>query len=196
MHEMGNITHPQEFVINVLDGKKNGHYVELGAFHSSKGSNTNVLESQLGWSGVSFDVVPEYVDEFNENRKNPCILHDARTFDYLSYFKENSFPEQIDFLQVDIESGYDQKGRQLDHGAYPLQGLIALPLSTYRFSVITFEHDTNMDFKNASVRDAQREILSSYGYALVGRLVHEDWWVDPEVVPLSTYRKFYVWESA
>jgi hypothetical protein len=189
------ITQPQDFVIKILNEKRNGYYVELGAFHSTNGSNTNVLEKDLEWSGVSFDIVPKFVEEFNTNRSNPCILHDARKFDFLSYFKEKEFPEQIDFLQVDIEAGYGPDGRAVGGGADCLQGLIALPLNTHRFSVITFEHDTNMDFKNASIRDAQREILYSFGYALVGRFPHEDWWVDPNIIPMEEYKKFFVWDA-
>jgi hypothetical protein len=190
------ISNPQEFIMSILDNKKNGYYVELGAFHSTQGSNTNLLESELDWSGVSFEIVPHLHEEFVSNRKNPCILGDAREFNYISYFEENNFPKQIDFLQVDIDGGYKEDGSPATDGFESLQGLLAIPLNTYRFSTITFEHDQNMDYRNAKIRDAQREILSSFGYVLVGRLVHEDWWVDPKVIPLSKYRKYFVWNAA
>ena len=191
-----NISQPQDFVMSILDNKENGHYVELGAFHSTQGSNTNVLESKLGWSGVSFEIVEKFQEEFVSNRTNPCILGDATKFDYLSYFKENNFPEQIDFLQLDIDGGYNENGTSVTDGYETLHGLLAMPLNTYRFSTITFEHDQNMDYRNAKIRDTQREILSSFGYVLVGRLVHEDWWVDPNVIPLSKYRKYFIWNAA
>ena len=37
----------EEFVIDLLGGKKNGHYVEQGAFHSKNGSNTYRLENEF-----------------------------------------------------------------------------------------------------------------------------------------------------
>jgi hypothetical protein len=47
------------FVIDVLEQKKHGYYVELGAFNSKLGSNTYHLEKDYLWEGVSFEVVDE-----------------------------------------------------------------------------------------------------------------------------------------
>jgi len=185
----------EEFVLNVLNNKKEGHYVELGAAHSKNGSNTYRLENEFDWKGVSFEIVPELHKEVSENRKNPCILGDARKFDYIKYFEENNFPNQIDYLQVDIDAGYDQTGRPVGTAYTTLHGLISVPLNKYRFSVITFEHDANMYWKNTSIRDIQREILDSLGYSLVVREIHEDWWVDPNVISLETYREYFKWDT-
>ena len=65
-------------------------------------------------------------------------------------------------------------------------------MTQYRFSVITFEHDTNMYFRNKGMRDAQREILDSLGYTLVRKETYEDWWVDPNVIKIDSYRKYIV----
>lgn len=180
----------EEFVIDLLDYKKNGHYVELGAFNSKEMSNTYYLETDYDWTGVSFEIEDERREEFNSNRINPC-LGDALSFDYLCYFNENNFPEQIDFLQVDIDGGYDFNCRPFGNHYTTLLGLISLPLSKYRFTVITFEHDTNMYFRNSAMRDAQREILDCLGYTLVRKENHEDWWVDPYVIPIDKYRKYF-----
>jgi hypothetical protein len=182
----------ESFVINVLNEKKNGYYVELGAFHSKKGSNTWLLENGFNWSGVSLEVVPDYAKEFNSNRKNPCVLHDATTFDFRKYFEENNFPKQIDYLQVDMDAGYDKLGNEVGGSALCLQGLINLPLSTYRFTVIQFEHDCMNNYKNTIERDAQRAVLSSYGYKLVQRHPHEDWWIDSTVIPYTEYGRYFV----
>jgi len=130
----------EAFVLDILDYKKDGFYVELGAFHSSEGSNTNVLEKQFGWQGVSFELVDERREEFIENRSNPC-MGDALNFDYISYFHNNHFPKQIDYLQVDIDTGYDRATRPNGNHYTTLLGLITVPLTQYRFSIITFEHD-------------------------------------------------------
>lgn len=184
----------EKFVIDIFNGKKNGYYVELGAFNSKLGSNTFYLESDYNWNGVSFEVLEDRKLEFQSNRSNPCF-GDALQFNYISYFEENNFPKQIDYLQVDIDAGYQQDGRPFGNSHLTLHGLISLPLTQYRFSVITFEHDSNMYFRNTGMRDAQREILDSLGYTLVVREIHEDWWVDPNVLPIDAYRKFLRWET-
>jgi hypothetical protein len=183
----------EEFVLELLDNKKEGYYVELGAFHSKNGSNTNRLENEFGWKGVSFEIKEDLRKEFNENRSNPC-MGDALDFNYVSYFEENSFPKQIDYLQVDIDSGYKLNGRPDGNAYTSLHGLIAVPLNSYRFTVITFEHDANMYWRNVAMRDVQREILDSLGYSIVARTESEDWWVDPTVIDLESYRKHFRWD--
>jgi hypothetical protein len=190
---MHNITQQEQFVIDILDKKKDGHYVELGAAHFSNGNNTYSLENDYNWSGVSFEIVESMREEFNSNRKNPC-MGDALSFNYIEYFEKNNFPKQIDFLQLDIDAGYTTHGRPVGNSHWTLHGLLAVPLNTYRFTLITFEHDANMYWKNISIRDAQREILDSFGYSLVHRSYHEDWWVDPNVIDLEKYRKYFKWD--
>ena len=184
----------ENFVLDLLKEKREGYYVELGAFHSTKGSNTYFLENDYDWKGVSFEIVEEFHKEISENRKNPCILGDATKFDYIKYFEENNFPKQIDYLQVDIDAGYGMDGRPIGNPYLTLHGLIAVPINKYRFTVITFEHDANMYWKNNVMRDVQREILDSLGYSLVVRTEHEDWWVDPKVIPLTEYRQHFRWD--
>jgi hypothetical protein len=184
-------TGQESFVLNVLKEKKNGHYVELGAFHSQNGSNTWLLETGYDWSGLALDIVPAFAEEINANRKNGCVLADATTFDYRKYFEENNFPKQIDYLQVDIDSGYDNQGNPVGNPNQSLLGLIALPLNVYRFTVITFEHDGLSDYKSAPMRDAQREILTSLGYKLVQRHTFEDWWVDATVIPYQEFKEYF-----
>lgn len=184
----------EAFVLNLLDEKRSGHYVELGAFDSNLGSNTYHLENDYEWNGVSFEILDDRRNQFTSKRKNPCH-GDALDFNYINYFEENNFPKQIDYLQVDIDAGYQQDGRPLGNHYLTLLGLISLPLTQYRFSVITFEHDSNMYFRNTGMRDAQREILDSLGYTLVVREIHEDWWVDPNVLPIDKYRKYLRWET-
>lgn len=175
-------------VLDVLEYKKNGFYVELGGFHSTEGSNTYHLEQDFDWQGVSFEIVDERREEFINNRKNPCFAN-ALEFDYIAYFEDNHFPKQIDYLQVDIDAGYDRAMRPHGNHYTTLLGLITLPLTQYRFSVITFEHDANMYFRNIGMRDAQREILDALGYTLVTREIHEDWWVDSTIISPDVYRK-------
>jgi hypothetical protein len=184
----------EKFVLDILDYKENGTYVELGAFHSRDGSNTYFLEKDYGWSGVSFEILSDRRAEFIANRNNPC-LGDALSFNYVKYFEENNFPKQIDYLQVDIDNGYAQDGRPEGSAYTSFWGLISIPLTQYRFSVITFEHDANMYFKNISIRDMQRELLDSLGYTLVVRKQHEDWWVDPNICRISKFRNFFEIEN-
>jgi hypothetical protein len=186
------LNHREKFVLNINKNKKNGFYVEIGGSHSSENSNTYNLETYYDWQGMAIEILPELQEEYSLNRKNPCVLGDGMKFDYLNYFKENDFPNQIDFLSVNIDPGYDDNtGRMAGNPAQSLLGLIALPLNSYRFTTIIFEHDALQHYKNNAIRDAQREILNALGYSLVVRGWTEDLWVDPSVMPYSEYKQFY-----
>lgn len=184
-----------KFILDINKNKENGYYVELGSADPIEGSNTYELETKYDWKGVSFDLDESQSTKFNSVRKNPCICEDATKFDYRRYFKENSFPERIDYLQVDIDSGYRFDGRPEGNPAQSLLGLIALPLSEYRFNVITFEHEVSNYYKMAPIRDAQREILDALGYSLVKRWGYEDWWIDPAIMDFQEYKHFLYMEA-
>lgn len=186
------LNHREKFVLNVNSYKENGFYVELGGSHSSENSSTYNLETFYNWKGFAIEIVPSLQEEYSSNRKNPCVLGDAMTFNYLNHFEENNFPKQIDFLSINIDPGYDDDtGRMAGNPAQSLLGLIALPLQSYRFTTITFEHDALQHYKNNSIRDAQREILDALGYSLVVRGWTEDFWVDPSIISYSEYKQFY-----
>ena len=171
------------FVLSMLDGKRNGVYVEIGADKPKIINNSYLLETNYDWTGVSFEFEPEKVEFFNNFRKNKCICADATQFDYKLFFQENSFPKQIDYLQLDID---------------PAEGTLAalkkLPLDDYRFSVITYE--TDIYNAGADIQDEEIRYLQSYGYQLVVKNVanegnpYEDWWVDPNVVDRAIIDKF------
>jgi len=171
------------FALSILDGKKDGTYVEIGGDHGVIISNTYLLETQFNWNGVSFEIDPEKVNGYNSIRENKCICADALTFDYTKLFEEKKFPKQIDYLQVDIEPAWQT-----------LNALKALPLDEYRFSVITYETDSYKDGPDAG--EEAMEILLSLGYQLVVRNVanlnnpYEDWYVDPQVVNPEIVEKF------
>ena len=171
------------FVLSMLDGKRNGIYVEIGADQPRVISNTYLLEKDFDWSGISFELDADKVAFFNTIRKNKCLCEDATLYNYKSLFEELNYPKQIDYLQLDI-----------DPAEGTLRALKALPLDDYRFSVITYE--TDVYSSGADIQDEQIEILESHGYQLVAKNVkcegnpYEDWWVDPAIVSEDVWKPY------
>lgn len=171
------------FVLSVLDGKRNGFYVEIGADKPRVINNSYLLESQYDWSGVSFEIESDKVDYFNTIRKNKCICADATKFDYKSLFDERKYPTQIDYLQLDC-----------DPPQITLECLKKLPLEDYRFSVITFETDLYAGGQDVQIEHWQ--ILSSLGYQRVVKNIknegnpYEDWWIDPLEINKHMWKQF------
>lgn len=175
--------HQDLFVRMMLKFKTAGIYVEIGASEPKQSNNTYILERDFDWKGFSVEIDPVLVKDFTSVRSNPCILADATEFDYARYFAENKYPKQIDYLSLDI-----------DPAEVTYKALERLPLSEYRFSVITYEHDSYVS--GPDIMKRSREYLESFGYVRVVTNVlccgrdFEDWYVDPGVVSAEIYQKF------
>jgi hypothetical protein len=171
----------ESFVLNMLDFKRNGTYVEIGAQDPFTISNTYVLEKDYDWSGFSVEINKFWADKFS-SRKNPCLCANALSLDYLKIFQDHNMPKQIDYLQIDIEPAINT-----------LNALKRMPFNDYRFSVITFEHDLYVNKnKNQTIKEEAIDILKSHGYVLAANNIlspqnqpFEDWFVDPQAVSMN-----------
>lgn len=168
------------FVLSVLDGKRNGTYLEIGGADGIGINNTYLLESQYDWTGIAFEWLQPGWNSYVSKRKNPCLCEDATKADYTKILKEYNFPKQIDFLQVDIEPAQQT-----------LDSLKAIPHNDYRFSVICFETAIYIG-QDPHVQQEQIDLLDSLGYVMIAKNVSnvgndpfEDWWVDPTAVDMN-----------
>ena len=168
------------FTLSVLNGKKNGTYLEIGGDDGISINNTYLLESQYDWTGLAFEWLEPGWNRYVSKRKNPCLCEDATKADYAKLFVDYKFPKQIDFLQVDIEPAQQT-----------LDSLKAIPHDDYRFSVICFETAIYLG-QDIHVQQEQIDLLQSLGYVMIAKNVSnvgndpfEDWWVDPTAVDME-----------
>jgi hypothetical protein len=182
MHPKSNSQAGQEsFVLEMTNYKKNGVYVEIGAYHSWMDSNTLILETEFDWTGISLELNKERCDEFNLKRKNNCINANAINFNYKKFFKENNFPKTFDYLQLDIEPAFNT-----------FRALIKFPLRKYKPFVITFEHDKYANGFNWIIQILAFLFLSTHNYKRIKANVtplakgleknsFEDWYVKKKI---------------
>lgn len=171
------------FILKVLDKKKNGTYLEIGASHPITDNNTYLLETEFGWTGVSVEWNVQLGNMFNITRKNPCALADATQIDYTSLLQACNMPTHIDYLQLDIDPP-DNTFKALNN----------INFNQYSFSIITYEHD----FYAGGFRERieSRKILESYGYTRIfSDVMHdnsafEDWYVNEKYMPNDNWKLF------
>lgn len=171
------------FVLTMLDGKKNGTYLEIGAHDGVFISNTYLLESSYGWRGLSLDIDKMSAKSFKKHRRNPLLLADALAVDFAALAQEHGLGPQIDYLSIDIEPK-----------TQTLACLKKILAANLRFSVITYETDYYDDSEGREVaeqvRSESRRVLGAHGYdMIVGNIantgpddIFEDWYVDPKAV--------------
>ena len=164
------------FVLAVLDGKRNGYYIEIGAGCPYETNNTALLEDSFAWKGISFDNNSTRCYEFADQRSNTIVCKDMLNSDLKQIFDEHCIPEFVDYLQIDCDEA-------------SLETLYKIPFDDHTFGVIQFEHDIYR--LNSSIKQKATDFLISKGYIkLVNNIAfnekdcYEDWWVHP-----SLYRK-------
>jgi hypothetical protein len=177
-----------KFVVNVLNNKKNGYFLEIGANHPIKINNSYLLETKYNWKGIMVECENEFLPLYKQHRPNSIhVINDARVIDYKDLFEKNNFPTSLDYLQIDLE---------VLNGA-TIETLIQLDnniFDTYKFATITFEHDiyaTNF----ANTRIESRKIFKKRGYICVFEDInnddfpYEDWYVHPDLVNMEYVNK-------
>ena len=165
------------FVLAVLDGKRDGTYLEIGSAHTFHNSNTALLETKFGWSGIGIEMKPELAQSHADERKNKVICGDALKIDYEKLLDVNFEGNVIDYLQLDIEPSNNT-----------FEALLMIPFDKYKFRVITYEHDHYVDMTR-SFREKSRRYLRNMGYTLLFNDIapneecsFEDWWVREDLI--------------
>tara|TARA_R110000851_G_scaffold211674_1_gene364347 strand:+ start:138 stop:689 length:552 start_codon:yes stop_codon:yes gene_type:complete len=159
-------------VLKHTKNKKNGTFVDIGCYCPIDINNTYLLEKKYGWSGISIDLFGDYSHEgsnmqtlyesWETERPGSCVIKgDAVELDYAKLFKENNLPFEIDYLTLDLEPPM-----------VTFEALKKLPLDTYTFGIVTFEHDGwRMD---KEFIEQTRAHFKSYGYTWVKDIRNQD----------------------
>lgn len=108
-------------------GSTNRYYVEIGynADHLTRGSNTYMLNSELGWNGLLLDA--QY-----ENKSINLHKHFITTQNIISILQHYNVPYELDYLSVDIDSSDLWIGE-----------VLLSPTSPYRPRVVSFEYNSH-----------------------------------------------------
>jgi len=165
------------WVLQMLDGKREGVYVEIGAADPVFMSNTKLLEEVFGWRGIGVEL-DEGRWQNCQVRENPVINADATEVDYRKELTERGLPLEIDYLSVDCEPApvtFKALQRVFECGVRP--------------ALITFEHEFYAE--GETVRNEARAYLDGLGYHLiaenvgVGTMSFEDWYAHRDRVPAA-----------
>jgi hypothetical protein len=161
------------FVLSCLNGKENGTFLDFGCYHPIDINNTYLLEKEFSWSGLSFDINQQMIDEFHV-RSSKAYAVNCLEIQFDNLIKDAN-TNKFDYLSLDLEPALTT-----------LDCLKTIPFDKLEFSIITFEHDFYRfgDF----CRDQSRKLLQQAGYKLICSNVKnvnnifEDWYYNPKYV--------------
>jgi FkbM family methyltransferase len=171
------------WVNSVLNGKRNGFFVELGACDGLYLSNTLYFERHLDWNGICIEPNERYWSALGRNRR--CNLSHALV---------HSEPDQmVDFVLAEAASGIDDETgnkhvvklrtstleqvldaynapRIIDYLSLDVEGqeyniLSTFPFDKYQFRCLTVEH--NAPHVGSENQQKIRDLLEGAGYRFV-----------------------------
>ena len=116
-----------KWVVEFFKFKKNGYFIELGAYDGIQTSNTYYMEKNLGWEGLCVEANPRVYESLIKNRTSKNINVALNNYVGECFFtndkitttgvkvpcdtlnnilREHNCPKNIDYLSIDIE-GYE-----------------------------------------------------------------------------------------
>jgi hypothetical protein len=165
-----------KFVLEMLNYKRDGFFLELGSNEPCKISNTYLLEKDYNWTGIMIDYEQDFLPLYQtQRRRSTYVIGDATAIDYVDLLQKTKCPLNADYLQIDLEPG---NGSTLK----ALQNLDKNVFDNYKFAVVTFEHDicnggTHKDSVFHLTRTLSREIFERRGYVRVFNDINNyGWW--------------------
>jgi hypothetical protein len=171
------------FVIDVLNGKKNGTYLDFGCNEPLTINNTYVLESLYNFKGLSFDIDQSFINLWKNSGRNDknAICADLVRYDFKSVLNSFYTENVIDYFSFDLEPPL-----------VTLEVLRIFPFDKFKFRVVTFEHDF---YRNYDTMNPSRKIFLENGYRKISKscmdsycprlYLSEDWWIHPDLVSIN-----------
>ena len=103
------------FINNYFKNKKNGIYLDVGAYHPLDGNNTYLLYKKKNWHGINIDVNPLSIELFQKARKFDVNINTAvsnkKGFVTLYYRKKinmlNTLSKKI--ARIHFRNGFKEK---------------------------------------------------------------------------------------
>jgi FkbM family methyltransferase len=158
--------------------KKNGYFLDIGAYDGIQTSNSYYLEKELNWNGICVEANPDIFNILKNNRKSiniNCAVSDhigecyfnndkitnnpnhikVNTLDLYTLLKEYNSPKYIDYLSIDIEG----------HEVNVFNKFFEKNENFYTFGYLTVEHNLYCD--GPENKEKIYEILTNNGYERV-----------------------------
>lgn len=187
--------------------QRGGFFVEFGATDGILLSNSYLLETEFGWSGICAEPNPKFFAELRANRH--CIVSNAcigpRTGDRIEFVLADVYGTITDYVETDSHGkrrkAYADDGkiveletlsledlliqfdapREIDYLSIDTEGSEYAILATFPFDRWTIRFIT-VEHNHTPQREAIRQLLEGFGYQRT-ELQHDDFY---ELVPATT----------
>lgn len=142
---------------SVFPTKCDGFYVDCGAYHPFRGSNTHLLWKR-GWHGINIEPNPTQLEKFNQYRPNDINLGMAV-----------SDVEQVErFVCDDVFSGIDSEARSVIAARHPdrcSSEVIEIKCLRLQTILATYAPSVEVDLLSVDCEGHDLQVLRSYDWS-------------------------------
>ena len=151
----------------VFKGKRNGVFVDIGAYDGVTLSNSYFFEQTLGWTGICIEPIPAAFEKLKSIRKATCIqgcisdkyetasfMHVQGCPEMLSGILENLDPRHVERILDEIKQ---------DGGSYEI-----IPVRCYNINTLLLDHGvTCVDYLSLDIEGGELDVLKSIDYSQI-----------------------------
>lgn len=151
-----------------LKNKKNGFYIDIGAYDGITLSNTYIFE-KLGWNGFCVEANPKTFEKLQNNRKCDC-------YNYALCSKElgksKFFTSSIDVLDVLEVHNSDSHRDRIIKSSNNNTNVIEIETTTFEKIMNNYKDVQHIDFMSLDIEGGEFDVLSSidfnkYSFSLI-----------------------------
>jgi FkbM family methyltransferase len=151
---------------NIFQGKRNGVFVDVGAYDGVEGSNTYFFEKNRGWTGVCIEPQPDLFHELIKNRKAACVNSCVTNQEEIVQFLHVQGPaaRQLSGI-IDL---YHPEHRRKIEGAVAYYGdptAIINVKSRTLGDILKDYHITHVDYLSIDVEGAEMKVLEGIDFS-------------------------------
>jgi FkbM family methyltransferase len=135
------------FIVELLEAKRNGYFLDVGASNGLDSSNTYLLERNFGWSGLCIEPNTRFFDQLVRNRRcrsvNACLYDRVGEVEFLEaagslggvvadfHPRQLAFAMKVEHLRLDAQGGLPLVCKKTTTLAAVLDGAGAPPVIDY-----------------------------------------------------------------
>ncbi len=152
---------------HVFKGKRNGVFVDIGAYDGITLSNSYFFEQTLGWTGICVEPIPATFEKLKSIRKALCIqgcisdkyetasfMHVQGSPEMLSGILENLDPRHVERILNEIKQ---------DGGSFEI-----IPVRCYNINKLLLDNNiTHVDYLSLDIEGGELEVLKSIDYSKI-----------------------------
>ena len=148
-----------KFILDLFDKDYRGKYLDLGCYHPTRHSNTNILY-QNGWTGINIDLNPLTIELFNFMRPKDFNynvgISNSEGEKELYFINEFNTQNTLDKNQLNfLKNHHNVKDREISK----------IKLKTKKLeTILLYNNFHNIDFFNIDIEGHELEVIESIDF--------------------------------